>query len=178
MSGPLLLCFDGSETAAQAIRHAAALLPGREAVVLTVAIPAADELPLDPIGDLVGRASGLYRDWDEIATELAERQARHGCQLAVQANIDARPLMVAGKPAATILRIADGLDAELIVLGAAHHTALGGVLGSVSERVVRQSTTTRARNPRGLSDTPGLRARRRRYGRHACSSVRANRSLR
>ncbi|HVC85659.1 MAG TPA: hypothetical protein VNC12_10450 [Solirubrobacteraceae bacterium] len=39
MSGPLLLCFDGSETAAQAIRHAAALLPGREAVVLTVAIP-------------------------------------------------------------------------------------------------------------------------------------------
>lgn len=102
--------------------------------------PAANELPLDPIGDLVGRASGLYRDWDEIATELAERQARHGCQLAVQANIDARPLMVARKAAATILRIADELDAELIVLGAAHHTALGGVLGSVSERVVRQAT--------------------------------------
>ena len=49
----------------------------------------------------------------------------------MQANLDAQPLTAAGKPAATILRsIADELDAELIVLGAAHHTAPGGALGA------------------------------------------------
>jgi hypothetical protein len=33
-------------------------MPGREALVLSVAIPAKDELPLDPVSDLVGHYSG------------------------------------------------------------------------------------------------------------------------
>ena len=38
-----------------------------------------------PVGDLVGRMSGLYRDWDEAVAELAERQARSGCEIAAEA---------------------------------------------------------------------------------------------
>jgi nucleotide-binding universal stress UspA family protein len=139
VTGPLLLCFDGSEVAAQAIRCAGELLPGHDAVVLTVSTPAELELPIAPVGDLVGRVSGLYREWDEIANEVAEQHARSGCELATEAGLKARTLTVAGKPADTILRVADSHDAALIVLGAGRRGTLER-LGSVSARVVRQAT--------------------------------------
>jgi nucleotide-binding universal stress UspA family protein len=138
--GPVLLCFDGSAEAAAAIRCAGALLAGRETLVLAVAIPAKDELPLDPASDLVGRITGVYREWDAIAIELAERQARAGCELAAEAGLDARPLTASGKPAAAILRAAADHDVAVIVLGAGRHGALGGLLGSVSARVVQLAT--------------------------------------
>jgi nucleotide-binding universal stress UspA family protein len=140
VTGPLLLCFDGSETAAEAIRCAGELRPGHEALVLTVSTPAEAQLPLAPVGYLVGRMSGLYREWDEIASELAERQARHGCELATAAGLDARPLTAVGKPADTILRVAERHHAALIVLGAARRGTLEGLLGSVSTRVLHQAT--------------------------------------
>jgi nucleotide-binding universal stress UspA family protein len=139
MTGPLLLCFDGSEVAAKAIRCAGELLPGHDALVLTVSTPAELELPIAPVGDLVGRVSGLYREWDEIANEVAEQHARSGCELATEAGLKARPLTVAGKPADTILGVADSHDAALIVLGAGRRGTLER-LGSVSTRVVRQAT--------------------------------------
>jgi nucleotide-binding universal stress UspA family protein len=139
VTSPVLLCFDGSDEAAAAIRHAAGLLAGREAIVLSVAVPAKDEMPLDPLSDVVGRLSGLYGDWDEACAELAERQARNGCQLATDAGMRARTLTAVGKIAPTILRIADEQDAALIVLGAGAHGRLGGLLGSVAARVVHQA---------------------------------------
>ncbi len=137
--GPVLLCFDGSAEASEAVRGAGAVLVAREAIVLSVAIPAKDELPLDPAGDLVGRLSGLYRDWDEIALELAERHARSGCELASSEGFAARSLTASGRPAATILRVADEHDVAVIVLGAGRRAALGGLLGSVSARVVERA---------------------------------------
>lgn len=136
MTPPVLICFDGSEEAAEAIRRAGALLPGREALVLSVAIPAKDEAPLDPVSDLVGRLSGIYREWDEAVAELAEQQARRGCELATEAGLDAHPMTARGKAAPTILRIAEEHDVAVIVLSAGRHTALGGLLGSVATRVV------------------------------------------
>jgi nucleotide-binding universal stress UspA family protein len=141
MSAPLLLCFDGSEEAATAVERAGALLAGREVLVLTVATPAADGFPLDPLDDLVGKLSRVYEEWDEICVELAERHAREGCQLAGRVGLAARPLTALGKPVPTILRIADEHDVAVIVLGA-HRGALGGLLGSVAAGVVH-----RARRP-------------------------------
>jgi nucleotide-binding universal stress UspA family protein len=135
---PALLCFDGSPEAAEAIRAAGTLLPGRESLVLAVAVPAADEFPLDPIGDLVGRLSSLYADWDEIAAEVAEGHARNGCELAAGAGLPARPLTAAGKPAPTILRVAEEHDVAVIVLGGRAH---GGLLrGGLAARLVGQSS--------------------------------------
>ncbi len=133
---PVLVCFDGSEDAAAAIRYAGELFPGRDALVLSVATPAKEQVPLDPISDLVGRFSGLYADWDEAVAELAERQGRRGCELAVEAGLLARPLAASGKPAATILRTADEHDACAIVLGGGAPTRLGSAVGSVVARVV------------------------------------------
>lgn len=139
MIGPVLLCSDGSEAAADAIRGAAVLFPGREAIVLSVAVPAKDELPLDPMSDLVGRLTGLYRDWDEACAELAESHARSGCQLATEAGMQPRPLTAVGKAAATILHVADEHDVAVIVLGSGAHGALSGLLGSVATRIVHQA---------------------------------------
>jgi nucleotide-binding universal stress UspA family protein len=138
-SGPLLLCFDGSEEAADAIRTAGRLLAGREALVLTVAVPARHELPLDPLGDLAGRLSGLYREWDDAAAEVADREARRGCEIAVDAGLDARPLIACDKAAVAILRVAQEHDASAIVLGAGRHGAIEGLLGSVSARVAHRA---------------------------------------
>ena len=117
MTQPVLVCFDGSEDAVAAIGRAAGLFPGQDALVLSVATRAKDALPLDPISDLVGRFSGLYGDWDEAASELAARQARRGCELAIEAGLRARPISAIGRPAATIIRVADEHDAAVIVLG-------------------------------------------------------------
>ncbi|MGI8803557.1 MAG: universal stress protein [Solirubrobacteraceae bacterium] len=137
--GPILVCFDGSPDAAEAIRAAGALMSGREAIVLSVAIPAEAGFPLEPLGEIVGRLSSVYRDWDEIAAEVAERQAQAGCALAVDAGLRARPMTAVGKPAATILRVAAEQDVAAIVLGSRRHGALDGLLGGVAIRVVAQA---------------------------------------
>jgi nucleotide-binding universal stress UspA family protein len=140
MAGPLLLCFDGSEQAAQAIRAAGELMPEREALVLCVATPARYQLGINPAGSVVARLGGLYSDWDEATREVAEREATRGCAFAAQAHIPAQPLVEAGRPAQTILRVADQRDAVAIVVGAGHRAALGGLLGSVSARVAHEAT--------------------------------------
>ncbi len=136
---PLLLCFDGSPDAAEAIRRAGALMPGREALVLSVAIPAEAGFPLEPLGEIVGRLSGVYDEWDEIAAEVAERHAQAGCALALAVGLQARPLTAIGKPAAAILRVAAEYDVGLIVLAPVRHGPLDGLLGGVTMRVVQQA---------------------------------------
>jgi nucleotide-binding universal stress UspA family protein len=137
MAGPVLLCFDGSEHAAEAIRAAGVLFPGRDALVLSIAIPAKDEFPLDPVSDLVGRLSHLYREWDEMTAGLAKRHALRGCELAAEAGLHARPLTATGKAAPTILRVGDEHDADVIVLGAGNYKTLGRVAARVLHATTR-----------------------------------------
>jgi nucleotide-binding universal stress UspA family protein len=139
VSRALLLCFDGSEEAAEAIRTAGMLMPGRDALALCVAIPAHYQLGIGPASAVVGRMSGLYREWDETATEVAEREAAKGCELACEVGLRARALVACGKPAPTIVRLADDYDVAAIVVGAGHHGALGRLLGSVSARVSHEA---------------------------------------
>jgi nucleotide-binding universal stress UspA family protein len=139
VSGPVLLCFDGSEGATRAIRTAAQILSGREALVLSVAVLAQDEFPHNPMGEIVGKLSRLYRQWDEYAAEVAASHAARGAEIATEKGLTARALTATGKPAATILRVASEHRAEVIVLGAQRRGWLSGALGSVSERVAREA---------------------------------------
>jgi nucleotide-binding universal stress UspA family protein len=136
----VLLCFDGSPQAAHAIRAAGDLLAARDALVLSVAVPANDFFALDPLGDLVGRVTRIYRDLDEIGTRLAVEQAQRGCELADAAGLNARPITQVGKPAQAILEVADAHEVSVIVLGSRRHPALGGILGSVAARVSQAAT--------------------------------------
>jgi nucleotide-binding universal stress UspA family protein len=136
----VLLCFDGSESAAAAIRRAAGMLVAREAIVLVVWTPAVDMSRLDPVGDVVGKVSGLYEEWDRMAETVARRHAEAGCAVAAEVGFRAEPLAVAGRPAATIMRVAEKRDVAAIVLGARGRGAAGGLLGSVRVRVGQRAT--------------------------------------
>ncbi len=137
---PLLLCYDGSEDAAVAIRVASELFTVRDAVVVAVWEPVAVWAPYDPasvlsagVTKLGSRALGL----DEISRDVAEETLVRGVEVAGAAGFDARGHLAHGKPWQAICATATEFDAAAIVLGA---RGLGRVesmlLGSVSTAVV------------------------------------------
>lgn len=76
----------------------------------------------------------------EYAAELAATEAQRGVQLAAEAGFaGAQPITATGKPAATILRVADEQEAGVIVIGSQRYGPITGLLGSVAARVARES---------------------------------------
>lgn len=131
--GPALLCWDGSDGAASAIRYAAQILGrGREAIVVFAHVPtesargvlagfSGPDAPIMPIAD---------------AEELLER----GVRIAREAGLDAAGMRVTaeGKTAEIIVGLAEERDALLIVMGQRERSALGTLLlGSVARDVLR-----------------------------------------
>lgn len=139
MPPPILICFDESAGAAAALRAAATLLTAHEALVLSVAVRAEDEAHFSPVGDVVGRLTRLYKEWDGFMRDLAKRQAEAGVVMAEEAGLRARPLTAVGNAADEIVRVGDEHEVAATVLGARRHSVVGGILGSVSAHVVAQS---------------------------------------
>jgi nucleotide-binding universal stress UspA family protein len=138
--GPLLLCYEGSEDATQAIEHAGRVLGGRDALVVTV---------WQPTPALSGFASAGSTDStfdfvevDRAAADLSERVARDGVRIAHQAGLHAKPVAVeaSGPVWRTIVEIADLHDAAIIAMGSRGLTGLRPMrLGSVSSAIVHHA---------------------------------------
>jgi nucleotide-binding universal stress UspA family protein len=155
--GPVLLCYDGSEPARQAIERAGRVLGGSDAIVLTV---------WESVGSAILRhtpsgATELGREMKEISEDVvdeldshaakrASETAREGAALAAAAGFEARPLAprtigrAAERDTATVWRAvlaaADEADAKLIVLGSRGRSGVKSMLlGSVSYGVVHNS---------------------------------------
>jgi nucleotide-binding universal stress UspA family protein len=132
--GPVVLCFDGSEGAQNAIRVASTLLgAGRPARLLYVYKPTERSL-----GVAQGISGGRI---DAPVSGEADAHAvlDRGVAVAREAGFDVEPLLVAAdrKTAAIIAETADELDAPAIVMGQRGHSGLkGAILGSVSRDVV------------------------------------------
>jgi nucleotide-binding universal stress UspA family protein len=138
MAGPVLLCDDGSDGAAQAVRDAAALLGARPAVALYVWQSAA----ASPLAAAGGGLAGFPTDVDERLAAAAEVEARAAAERARDAGFEATPLAVeaAGPVWQTIVDTAREREASVIVLGARGLSGLQHVLlGSVSEKVARHA---------------------------------------
>lgn len=137
---PLLLCFDGSDDAASAIRRAAGLFAPRPAVVLVVWEAMATWAPYDPatllsapLDRLASHALGI----DEVVEQLAGEQLKRGVELARAAGLSADGRLVKGSPWHVICEVARELDAEAIVVGARGLSRVKSMLlGSVSSAVV------------------------------------------
>ena len=111
--GPLLLCYDGSPDATHAMERAAALFPGRSALVVTV--------------------------WRQQQREDAGRLVAEGVRVADRAGLRSEPLAVerTGPVWKTILDVADRHDVAAVVMGSRGLTGLRSMLlGSVSSAVV------------------------------------------
>ena len=136
---PILLCFDGSGDAANAIQSAGRLFGGQPAVVLTVGEPIKLWSPSDPATALdipIGRFLAKRMDLDEIADTVTEEEMSRGVQLARDAGFEARGRIEHGKPWRVICDVGDELDAAVIALGARGLSRLqSALLGSVSQAV-------------------------------------------
>jgi nucleotide-binding universal stress UspA family protein len=136
-AGPLLLCYDGSEDAAYAIRRAGALFPDRRAAVLTVWQPTAG------LGSLVWSAETAstldFAELDRAAASNAARIAEEGAGIATGAGLRAEPVALeAANPVwRTIVETAEAQQSATIVMGSRGLTGLRSMLlGSVSGAVV------------------------------------------
>ncbi|MFW3169166.1 universal stress protein [Geodermatophilus sp. CPCC 206100] len=138
----VLVGYDGSPSAVNAIEAAATLVPSAQASILNLWEPPFTSPELRQ--RLAGRASGLQALGALLEKEgraEAERMAGNGVKLARAAGWDAEPLVkrTFGGDGYQFARTAEELGADLVVVGS---RGLGGVrasLGSVSELVVHVS---------------------------------------
>lgn len=137
-SGPVLICYDGSEDAKHAIAKAGALLPARPALVLTVWEPT---VTLDSFAGATPDVVNFV-ELDRASAEHGCRVADEGVRIAQEAGLEAHPVTIkaTGPVWRTIVEAADRRDAAVIVMGS---RGLMGVrsmlLGSVSNAVVHHA---------------------------------------
>lgn len=146
-SGPIIVGYDGSPAAENALREAAALLAPREALVVVVweagaayemmESPAA-AMPIPPAPIDVRTAAEI----DQQMYERAQRLAEQGTTLARDVGFEAEPLVVADDTtiADTLVRLTRERDAQAVVVGAHGHRRLSeALLGSTSQSVIDQA---------------------------------------
>ncbi len=142
-SSPVLLGYDGSDSASRAIEAAASLLGGGPAVVLTVWEPTAAFTGYDPLAGVsegMGRAAGLEREMDDIGAQVAQRTAEQGAEAAREHGFDATAQTAEGKVWRAIVDVADEIDARAIAVGTRGHPGLQSLMiGSVANGVVHHS---------------------------------------
>ncbi len=96
-----------------------------------------------PDPDFVGYGTGpqCQRDWEAQTLRKEHRELQNQAQQLKQKGINATALLVRGATVETILREADKLNADMIVIGSHGHGAFYKTLvGSVSEGVIRKAS--------------------------------------
>jgi nucleotide-binding universal stress UspA family protein len=136
----VLIAYDGSEPARNAIDRAATLFAGRTATVLTVwrsvrevSSAARAALPDGVINDAV-------RNLDRASEADAAAIAREGAERARTAGLDAEPLTCPADPSvwAAIVAVADEQRVAVVVVGSRGMSGVrSAVLGSVSNALVQ-----------------------------------------
>jgi nucleotide-binding universal stress UspA family protein len=138
-AGPVLLCDDGSKPARRAIAAAGELLGGGPALVVTVWEPYKPGL-FQAVSGTVALASGLAKEFDEAALQMATECAAEGVKAATEAGFDAQPLVVRGRPREAIVEAAREHRARAVVVGNRGQGSVESVLyGSVSMGVLHES---------------------------------------
>ncbi|MCW2645123.1 MAG: hypothetical protein QOF87_1601 [Pseudonocardiales bacterium] len=142
-TGPVIIGYDGSESADLALRRAAALLAPRPALVVVVwEAGEAFEATMVPNLGLVPAPLDFRRamELDEAMYERAQRLARRGADLARELGLDAEGLAVADDITVgdTLIRLAKEHDSQAIVVGTHGHSALGEVLLGRTAHIVVQ----------------------------------------
>jgi nucleotide-binding universal stress UspA family protein len=128
---PILVCYDGSPGAEQAVDAAGTLFPGRRAIVLYVWPGVAAERVRTT--SVEGVRDELIEEVRVAARREAAAVADEGTSLARRAGLAAKPLTVETRE-----RVADAIvRIATVVIGRPSRTRLGSLLpGSVSRSVV------------------------------------------
>jgi nucleotide-binding universal stress UspA family protein len=140
----ILIAYDGSDDAKAAIEHAASLMPGQPALVVTVWEPYIQMLTRHPAPGvlLAGDAGG---EIDDASSAAADDKAEEGAALARSRGLEAGSRAVARQDsiAETLLSEADRANASAIVVGSRGLGGLGSLLlGSVSHALIQNADRT------------------------------------
>jgi nucleotide-binding universal stress UspA family protein len=138
----ILIAYDGSDDAKSAIQHAATLMHGHPAILLTVWEPFLTAMVRSPAG--LGPVAGVadIEGIDDACRQSAANRAEEGAGLARDAGIEASARVVsrAGSIAEAILQEAADVDATAIVIGSRGLTGVRSLLlGSVSHAVLQHA---------------------------------------
>jgi len=129
----LLIAYDGSDPAQNAVEHAIAEHADREMVLLSVieVSGGATAAGIDLVQEEVKEARGETKK--RISAELSDRLDDAGIEFEIETAV--------GQPAREIVRYAEDHDVEHVVVGNHGRTGLSRVLlGSVAETVVRRAS--------------------------------------
>jgi nucleotide-binding universal stress UspA family protein len=146
---PILIAYDGSDTARRAVREAAELFGSRRALVVTVWEPGlayeASAMTADPTGlRPVPVKSGAAQEVDDASQAHADRVAEDGAALAKSLGLQAEALAVADEGinvAGALVELARKRDVAAIVVGSRGLSGLRARLeGSTSNAVAKHST--------------------------------------
>lgn len=145
--GPVVVGFDGSPAAEHALREAASLLGGQEALVVVAweAGRAFELATLPTAGAGLSPTSLDIRgalEADRALYEAAEQLAQGGTALARELGLKAEGLTVAGvvTVADTLLRVTEEVDARAVVVGNPRRRAITELLvGSTARALIREA---------------------------------------
>jgi nucleotide-binding universal stress UspA family protein len=160
MSGPLVIGFDGSDSAAHAVRTAPSVLNARSALIVVIWEPALASLPIAGEG-LVGIDMPLDPQsaelLDEVSTERSRHVATQGVAIAREVGLDAQALTLPDElnVAETLAQVAAERGASAIVVGSHGHGALHTrVLGSTSTKLLTHARCPIVVIPAPAGDQP------------------------
>lgn len=125
----IVLALDGSEGSRKALSLAVELAKRDGASIVIAHVEQ----------DIVGKGGGpIIATEDEIQAEI-RRQAKELSDDGIETSVEMRNVMLGG-PAHAIDEIADGADADLVVMGTRGHSPVAGLLlGSVTQRLLHIS---------------------------------------
>ncbi|MDE0839149.1 MAG: universal stress protein [Kiritimatiellae bacterium] len=132
----LLVALDFSDASAPILEHARQLAQAASGSVWLLHVAAPDP-------DFVGYEVGPQHVRDNLATEFHKehQKIQTMAETLRTGGIDATGLLLQGPTAETILREAERLNADMIVVGSHGHGAVHQLLvGSVAEPVLRKSS--------------------------------------
>jgi nucleotide-binding universal stress UspA family protein len=142
---PIIICYDGSQPATEALATTASLLPGAQALVVTVWRPFAETMLAGWLGPTPTVVDAVEVDDRERST--AEDVAQDGARRASEAGLQAEPLAVrtTGEVWEAVEEVARDRGARLIACGRRGRTAMRSAirtvgLGSVSNGLVHHAS--------------------------------------
>jgi nucleotide-binding universal stress UspA family protein len=137
-AGPLIVCYDGSREAEEALGYAAEVLPGWRAIILSAWKPIVEEAlspaARPPVDDPVEASKRERRS--------AERLAAEGARRASKAGLRAEPLVVEadGPLWEAIELIAEKRDAKLIACGTKRSGVKAALPGHLAAALVTHAS--------------------------------------